>query len=85
MLAIGAVGFGLALAMLESLTKARTIFEDLGHLAPIDRITQGPSIGVRLHWGDRLRCGTTRGGSACGDWDRPVGITHSVNFLDHTA
>lgn len=68
-LAIGTVGFGLALAMLERLAEACAIFEDLGHLAPVDWIPQSPSIGVGLHWGDWLWCGTTRGDSACGNRD----------------
>ena len=85
MLAVGAIGFGLALAMLEGLTEASPVFEDLGHLAPIDGIAQGPPIGFRLHWGNRIWSGSTRGSSTCGDWDRPVGITHSIDFLDHTA
>ena len=38
MLAVGAMGFGLALTMLEGLTEASSVFEDLGHLAPIDGI-----------------------------------------------
>ena len=54
MLAIGAIGFGLALTMLEGLTEARPVFEDLGHLASVDGIAQGPPIGFRLHWGNRI-------------------------------
>ena len=53
-LTIGAIGFSLALAMLEGLTEARTVLEDLGHLASVDGVAQGPSIGFRLHWGNRI-------------------------------
>ena len=53
-LTIGAVLLGLALAALKSLTKPGSIFQDLGNLATIDVVTQGPTVGVRFDRGDRL-------------------------------